>query len=103
MNNVIANYLSKYSDCVWLEDWWSFLLILDFLIFFGPTIVSPAAHQRGVLVSMWAVPGSWQRGGFTERVGCEQQAVCGKVRNKGIYRNQEPFCFYNVALFKAGV
>lgn len=51
------------------------VLILEFL--FRP--VSSAAHQRGGLVTVWAVPGSRQRGGFTERVGCEQQAVRGKV------------------------
>ena len=48
-----------------------------FWIFFYPTLVAPTAHQRGVLVSMWAVPGSRQRGGITEHLGCEQQAVCG--------------------------
>lgn len=52
-----------------------FLLILKFLF----RRVSSAAHQRGGLVAVWAVPGSRQRGGFTERVGREQQAVCGKV------------------------
>lgn len=41
---------------------------------------------------MWAVPGSWQRGGFTDGVGREQQAVCGKVRNGNYKRNFQFVC-----------
>lgn len=34
---------------------------------------------------MWPVPGGWLCGGFTDCVGCEEQAVCGEVLLESIY------------------
>lgn len=41
--------------------------------------LSPAACQRGGLVSVWPLPGGWLCGGGVDGVGREEQAVCGEV------------------------
>lgn len=83
MNDLLRTWLKSPEGLNFQSVGALFWLSLIDLMF-----VSSAAHQRGGLVSMWAVPGGGQCWGFTDGVGREQQAVCRKV------------CLYEVSCLK---